>query len=525
MAPEEIAALMASEPSFGQSVVPRLNALRAAGAFDDWPAAGATAMPVKWGSSRPFCDDFTAAIGHAALWFAETLGPDLPRCWAELRTVTAPQGGRQHRKHLLAYRKEWLASWTGNSLAPGLQFPYAFRIRSPVSRSADAATSVCAAWPPPTLQVVRKMVSLLQSAHMVILLLAMAPRDGELADLARDCLEEVRHQDLAVGYTFQLSASAGGERRNWPLPKVAVQAIRQQQKLAEVMDPAGDRLWVELCRNDRGEGGRVSCQEPLVAFSERVLTSDGRSLSEICDGRVQTRRFRKTVVRLAALSLVGANQILFDVLGHRDPEMTLNYILSDPDLQDELRQIAHEAAVALAKEAFLSADANGGPAAPAVKSLATRLAPRGAEMEMDVRALDEAAEVLSQNGRVMLVKPNVLCTKTFNQFGPCSRRAGNPDIGDCQGDCVHRLEMAAAKADRRRAIGQILESIPGDPCMMRTWWQAQLLSHLMPFADLRREMLADARVRAALVGISQHSVDMLEERHREAARALVDTAT
>lgn len=114
--------------------------------------------------------------------------------------------------------------------------------------------------------------------------------------------------------------------------------------------------------------------------------------------------------------------------------------------------------------------------------------------------------------------------KTFNQAGPCTRKRGNPDIGGCQTDCTHRLELAAARADHRKAIGLILGKVPGNDCMMRVWWQAQLLSHLVPFADLGAEMLADPRVQAALVGVSSHSVEMLDEHQREAARALVKMA-
>jgi hypothetical protein len=136
---------------------------------------------------------------------------------------------------------------------------------------------------------------------------------------------------------------------------------------------------------------------------------------------------------------------------------------------------------------------------------------------MDVRALASAAMILSQNGRVMLVKPGVLCTKTFNQFGPCSRRAGSPDIGNCQVDCMHRLELAAARADQRKAIEQILDHIPAETGMMRAWWQGQLLSHLSPFADLRAEMLSDARVRMALKDAPQMAIDMVDRPDQKVA--------
>jgi len=511
--PEQIEALRAGHPTFASAVIARLNGLLEAGACDDWPASDVAVTRSEGEGWRPFNDAFTAAAGHAAVWMLEEIGPDLITCWSELRGIQTTVKGSRRRSDVNERRKERLANWCGPTLTSGLHLKY--QILCNVSDNDEAATVVVNAWPPRLPLFVRNMVSLLQAAHMIVLALATGARDGELADLPRKCLHEVRDQDLLIGHTYKLSDSAQGERRNWPLPKLAVQAIKQQERIAEIVEPGGKRLFVSF--SARSEGPLRSLAAALRSFACRVRLLDGRPLEELCDGAVHLHRFRMTVARLAALSLVGANQILFDVLGHRDPEMTLTYILSDPSLQDDMRLIAHEAALALAKEAIETADANGGPAAAHVRELAGRLTPRSAERHMDVQALETAAEILSQNGRVMLVKPGVLCTKTFNQFGPCSRRAGSPDIGNCRTDCMHRLEAAAARIDHRKAIEQVLAHLPTEDGMMRVWWQGQLLSHLMPFEDLRAEMLADLRVREALKGVAQVSIDMLDERYRERA--------
>ena len=509
--PEQVEALRGRHPTFASAVIARLNALLEAGTFDDWPASDVAAPRTQGVGWRPFNDAFTTEIGHAAVWMLEQIGPDLIACWSELRAIRTTVAGGRRRSDVNERRKEWLANWQGPALASGLCLKY--QVLCNVSDADEAATVVVDTWPPRLPLFVRNMVSLLQAAHMIVLALATGARDSELAELPRKCLSEVRDQDLLVGHTYKLSDSARGERRNWPLPKFAVQAIKQQERIAEIVEPGGTRLFVSF--SARSEGPLRSLSAALRSFVRRVRRLDGRPLEDLCDGAVHLHRFRMTVARLAALSLVGANQILFDVLGHRDPEMTLAYILSDPTLQDDMRRIARESVLGLAKEAIRTADLNGGPAAAHVRELAGRLTPRSAEREMDVQALETAAEILSQNGRVMLVKPGVLCTKTFNQFGPCSRRAGVPDIGSCQADCMHRLELAAARADHRQAIEQVLAHIPTEDGMMRVWWQGQLLSHLMPFADLRGEMLADPRVQEALKGLAQVSVDMLDERHRE----------
>lgn len=518
--PEQIEELKAGHSTFASAIIARMNGLLEAGICDDWPSSDVAVIRSEGEGWRPFNDTFTAAAGHAAVWMLEEIGPDLITCWSELRGIQTTAKGSRRRSDVTERRKEWLAKWCGPTLTLGLHFKY--QILCNVSKNDEAAKVVVNVWPPRLPLFVRNMVSLLQAAHMIVLALATGARDGELADLPRKCLDEVRDQDLLIGHTYKLSDSAQGESRHWPLPKLAVQATEQQERIAEIMEPGGRRLFVSF--SALSEGPLRTLAAALRSFTRRVRVLDGRALEELCDGAVHLHRFRMTVARLAALSLVGANQILFDVLGHRDPEMTLTYILSDPILQDDMRLIAHEAALALAKEAIETADANGGPAAAHVRELASRLTPRLAERHMDVQSLETAAEILSQNGRVMLVKPGVLCTKTFNQFGPCSRRAGSPDIGNCQMDCMHRLEAAAARVDHRRAIEQVLAHIPAEDGMMRVWWQGQLLSHLMPFADLRVEMLADLRVREALKGVAQVSIEMLDEPYRDRAALLARSA-
>jgi integrase len=54
-------------------------------------------------------------------------------------------------------------------------------------------------------------------------------------------------------------------------------------------------------------------------------------------------RFRKTLARLVALTLVNAPQILKDVFGHDDVEMTIRrYILSDPGIANEILIVQKE---------------------------------------------------------------------------------------------------------------------------------------------------------------------------------------
>jgi hypothetical protein len=92
--PDQIERLRTELPEFGEKVVGRLNALLEVGAFDDWPACDVAVDRKDREIWKPFNDAFTAAVGHAAVWMMEWLGPDLLDCYEELYGIrTTPTGG------------------------------------------------------------------------------------------------------------------------------------------------------------------------------------------------------------------------------------------------------------------------------------------------------------------------------------------------------------------------------------------------------------------------------------------------
>lgn len=519
LTPSQLDVLRTHHRGFFEAETPRLNALFRHGHFDDWPAGDVSPAERqqnkrKW---QPFPDDFTALVGHAAVWTVEVLGPDLLECWEGLCRVTDETRG-MHFRNSQPLRRDYVRSWRGRTVNEALQFPYCYGVIRGDGKT--VGRRLLSSWSDVRPSEVHGLVRLLQEAHAAVVSLATGPRNGELSSLPRDCLREVMGSNLLRGYTFKLAEES--EARDWPLPAVAVFAIRQQQRLAEVLDPGGDKLFVSFSGPTTGCRKRERLQIPADRFTDGVHTLDGKTLTSQCSGSVHSHRYRKTVARLAALSLVGANQILFDILGHRDPEMTLNYILSDPELQDQMRKIAQEAAIVMAKQAVANPDLNGGPAATGVRELAGRFLARSAKEELDESSLRTVAEILSQNGRVMLVKKNVLCTKALNQAGPCNKRIGNPDVGNCHVDCLHRLEFAAAKQDHRVALDQALAEIASAEGLMRVWWQGQIVSHLIPFPDLGAEMLQDTRVRAALKGVKLDAFAHLKQAQRATALELLE---
>lgn len=495
---------------FWKHTAPKLAALFRMGVIDDWPnldigarserSRRATPVPhiarAEAVRFQPLPDGVTARIGHAALWFTEALGPMLLGCVAAARAVPVNASDDTITKRRVAA----IERWTAEEVREPIVFPFIVRVPGDGCRAVDLS-----AWPPQNWRALRGLLALLQTAHIIIVALATAARDSEIMGLERDCLRTVGVQDLLTGYTLKLSDEADGERRDWPLPRIAVVAIQQQQRLADLFAPGHSYLWLSFQNHsdDPREFPDLLQSGGIVRTFVNSITVDGRTLQDWCEnGNIHPHRFRKTVARLAALSLVGATSILFDILGHRDVEMTLNYILSDPDLQDEIRKIATEANVMLSKGAIEYSDSNGGTVAPLVSDLKQRLTARSGEDEIGVSTLAEAAEILSMNGQVSMVKASVLCLKSVGQVGACTRRAGIPDVANCSTACGFRLEHSAAEQDCANSIEQILAEMPSsDESMMRTWWQAQLVAHVRRFPKVKIRYLSDRRVQAALEGI------------------------
>jgi hypothetical protein len=127
-------------------------------------------------------------------------------------------------------------------------------------------------------------------------------------------------------------------------------------------------------------------------------------------------RWRHTVARLVALSVVGAPKVLFDLFGHQDIEMTLHYMMSDPTIAEEAVLVAKEMTYALAKRGIADL-IEGGGSGPAAASLRQQLprAMRMGEEEFDT-GLRETAEVLTYEGKTWsLVREGVICTKGLGE--------------------------------------------------------------------------------------------------------------
>jgi hypothetical protein len=221
--------------------------------------------------------------------------------------------------------------------------------------------------------------------------------------------------------------------------------------------------------------------------------------------RPHAHRWRHTIARLVALCVAAAPQVLMDLFGHRDLEITLHYILSNPSIAEEVQRIAEEVAYALAEEAIVDVESGkaGGAAAKPLRSGLNGLKMRRGLEELGAETMSEAISILTFNGRLWAsVREGVLCTKGLGQFGPCTRGSGAPDPGNCHTGCDHRLELARAKADCLRALRALQrdrdQAATSGADLQVAYFDGQILAQLKRWPDVRKQILAESPVARAI---------------------------
>jgi len=467
--------------------------------------------PPKKNPYMPMNDKFVAEAGYRVAWVVEKLGPSLLQCGRgihEIRKATPLSVGV--RKNQSARRSnlskaflknfKWVDS-DGNPIL-GLDFPMHFK---GMGRGGDFS------WPPRTMAQVRMLLRILQSAHLFVALLSTGGRISEMLSLEPGSITESPDGiPLANGRTYKLTISVDGKPRDWPLPTLAVQALKQQDELAALAIP--DSAESEDDEDSDGEAAADENGDGEFVAVEGIWTREGGAgeridgeynqylrnivkifglTEEFGDGNLHAHRFRKTTARLIALAIVGAPKILMDLFGHKQIGMTLHYILADPTIRAEMLEVAQAQTIMLAKTAIAQADECGGPAAQklqeAVKAERLRMG-----SDFGAESLQETAEILTVNGRFwQLVRPGVLCTKGPQVPGACTRTSAMPEPSRCRANCDHRLELPVLKNDVDASIAyavkQLREAVAEDDDAKAEMWRGQILANIGRFDELRNK--------------------------------------
>lgn len=418
--------------------------------------------------------DWLREIGPRVLWVVTELAPNLLRLLEALREplqnadLWAANTYRKAQAIIEAElaRDPWLDT-TGQPLVP--RFPL---------QTAGGGTDRFE-WPIRTWEHVQMLSTTVQAAHAFVALLATAGRVSEDSTLNRTCIEvHADGSDHVRGRTYKLNWAPDGVERTWPAPAMLVRALGQQARLAAAWDwlpvnlecggapteaQFGDQLWVSIGTSGKcGPEARFVWKAALMSLAKRLGVTDKPG-----GKNVHPHRFRKTTALLAGIALWNSPLVLKQLLGHKDIEMTLHYILSDPGVREEAEKVMREMRVmhcaeTLNKmhEALKAGKPNpfGGIGGERLASAVTEHERR--ENEAQRHWTSDTPYVLANeytmNGAGWRLGPGFICSKLPHEAGECqkgkSRRGehGEPRINHCKRTCPQRVDLPMEISIARR---------------------------------------------------------------------------
>lgn len=436
---------------------------------------------------QPLPDDFMAEMGPRVLWLINDLGPNLIHLLDSLPALLGSTKAATYNINPRITRYFETNIWRDRYGQIINLPPFNLKHGSVgLGNMKDPALHDPFEWPPRHWRSVQVLAVTLQSAHLWIVLLVMAARVGEVATLGRDCVEFAQDGQLyANGKTFKASRKIEGKEREWPMPDILVDVFAQQiklvetcERLARVIDNStemadllgdGGHLWASL-----GMSGSADATKKLVQYGQALrLLAKRIGLTDKPGGKnLHPHRFRKTLARLAGLSIDGSQKVLMLLLGHDDVTTTLGYMQSDRAFTKEVDDISRELRImrgmnliddmrsALRDPNGLPYGGHGGGGAPvladAVSAYEEELHRSGEEWSVDTTR--ELSVLLTNNGEsARLISAYVVCTKTAGEVGLCSKKKGAIVASNCQTACSNRIEDKTGRRDTARVIPLLVQ--------------------------------------------------------------------
>ena len=491
---------------------------------------------------QPIPDDYLSAMGPRVLWLIKDLGPNLIHLletlserFSDLNFVSKDATYKccQSARSLAGYFNEHI--WRDREGSAIVKPPFPLRHGSLRGQNRAANLIDPSEWPIRTWASVANLTVILQSAHLWVTLLMMAGRIGEIMTLPRGCIEWARDsKPYANGKTFKLNLAFAGEKRQWPAPDILVDVVAQQvklveacERLAQMRNGAGvndsivvDRghLWASL-----GSSPNSDPEEKLAVANTALLNLAARiGLTSKPGGiNLHSHRFRKTIARLAGLAIDGSPKVLMRLLGHKDITMTLGYMLTDPAFAKEIDDITRELRIMRAQglvedmhAALNTADSllYGGHGGGGASVLSTAVRVHEEELHRtgkswEVESSHELAVLLTNNGQSMrLVSAHVACTKTDGEVGLCSNKKGAANTGNCQSECINRIEEKTGRRDTKRVIPLIVahaqQAIKDNDLLAAASYARQLTVEIKRFDDIGAQWRDRSEVSAIMEAVS-----------------------
>ncbi|WP_417282882.1 hypothetical protein [Comamonas sp.] len=499
---------------------------------------GPKSIPIpekKAGEYQPIPDAYLADFGPRNLWLIRDLAPNLLPMLEDFATYLENLDWSKITKNNFTRDNGLVAKFISSHLREhpwkdraGRPLRPTFPLKSGARNNTDKFE-----WPPRKYDQLKVLSSTLQSAHLFLTMLASAGRIGEVETLPRSCVTTERDgKDYVSGWTYKLSDNLFGDARQWPAPTVLVQALGQQVRLANVWSrmppvrfedglpttpPAHDALWLSL-----GSGSAANAAEPLgSSLNSLMMLAERIGMNPKPGGiNLHPHRCRKTIGRLAGVTLFNSPLVLKRLFGHKSIEMTLRYILCNKDIRTEAEAVLRELRIvhcAQALEEVREALATGSPLpghngvavsrmVDAVREHEDRLT-KSCRVWRDGSAYDLAYMLTSSGQGWRFVRKNIVCAKVPGEGGLCRKNRGEPNTANCKPGCSNRIVLALERSN----VGEVVESYIDVASQARDEGQhmvfyesmLRLLEEINTFPDLKSQYLADQRIQLLLVSYEE----------------------
>lgn len=457
--------------------------------------------PSEW---QPFPDVFTSECGWRSIKIITDLAPTLLSALEAALRVPVPtrfEGQPLHPRYQQIKNanfrdrviRDW--NWTASDGTPLRDLGYELEIKTTRGRGFVCGQKLeVMEWPPKTFSDAWSLLSVVQGAHLFPVCLASGPRSSEVAGFDVNCLQEIENlHSRVIGKTFKFVSQYGGRERDFPAPEVVVRAIKQQIRLCELVKSVGgvtgDHLWVHIRSFGRSRMGakHLSLTKFMNVYSTKLKLK--HLLAEDAPN-VNIHRFRKTLARVVALSLVNSPTILMDCFGHEDPNMTIrSYILSDKQIARDVLVVQRELVILMAVDVINDADGLEGAVGVQLRQRKAQYLQLLGKSEFESQDAYEFARRETFDGRSwMMVAPGVYCTLPSDKGGPCSKEQEGANPAYCQSGCPFQLLTAYNKVRTDDAIVEIVKNlqraVDDDEPMLVAQWSGQLKNWLYRWPEI-----------------------------------------
>ena len=452
----------------------------------------------------PLSDRYVTEMGRRCYFYLNEIGPNLATIFEnhpdmeENRAEWFPRGRKGAPKPQtvrLARTEAWkqkLADfkWTKSDGSPLTEIPF---------------TCDCLVFPPTKWDELERLISRHVDSILHILLLLSGGRKSEVLSLKRSVvLREAGTVDefgIVEGRTMKPSRTSLGDKRNWPIPAQVVGWLKTQAKLAEVLGPRdSDGFWWSMSGTSAGVA-RISPHYRCTQFAER------HGLAHLNDGTAHPHRYRKTIARLALLALTGAPMLVMEMFGHSDIMTTMRYLLADPGILADLREMLGERRVEVALNIVEDLDRSAGPASATLRSQRDRFfdelnIPFNERAQRVTLMQFVTAKLLDGAMDIKIIYPGVVCIRALEQTGLCAVGGRQIDPAACQSKCRFRLDLSLRIDEVYETIEDLFdhyhEAIVDKLDLPRKFFAAQILDQVEIFPEIKDHYRNDDRFLALI---------------------------